>query len=275
VSACTFTNKVERLKLEILSGKVKDSTLQSIQEDISLLPNFVYEDISKQDSLQICRSGLEKATPAELNQMIDDLADMMKNRRERPNSFLELDLADTIASRGYITLGEGGEQIYVEEYRRRVEEKILEIIDSDPVMMAISSGQAVNDLELVSLERRLKIELGADNIQLSQSNIRKAFKLKVNNLLSFVRQLLELEMMPDYDEIVTRNFEEYISQGLFNANQIRFLRAVQGVFLQKRKLELADLYEAPLDNFGDDAVEKWFNEEQVNDLINFTDRFAA
>lgn len=275
VSACTFTNKVERLKLEILSGKVKDRTLQSIQEDISLLPNFVYEDSSKQDSLQICRSGLEKATQAELNQIIDDLADMMKNRRERPNSFLDLDLADTIASRGYITLGEGGEQIYVEEYRRRVEEKILEIIDSDPVMIAISSGQPVNDLELVSLERKLKIELGADNIQLSQSNIRKAFKLKVNSLLSFVRELLELEMIPDYDDIVTRNFEEYISQGLFNGDQIRFLRAVQKVFLQKRKLELADLYEAPLDNFGDDAVEKWFNEEQVNDLINFIDRFAA
>jgi len=38
---------------------------------------------------------------------------------------------------------------------------------------------------------------------------------------------------------------------------------------------VADLYDEPLDRFGEDAVERWFNEEQVCDLMDFVDRFAA
>jgi hypothetical protein len=33
--------------------------------------------------------------------------------------------------------------------------------------------------------------------------------------------------------------------------------------------------EEPLDRFGEDAVERWFSEEQVDELIEFTEQFAA
>ena len=112
-------------------------------------------------------------------------------------------------------------------------------------------------------------------MQLSESNIRKAFNLKVNSLLAFLRELMEIEALPDYQEVVRRNFEEFISQRQFNANQIRFLRAVQNVFLKNRRLEVADLYEEPLDRFGEDAVERWFSEEEVDELIEFTEQYAA
>ena len=39
---------------------------------------------------------------------------------------------------------------------------------------------------------------------------------------------------------------------------IRFLRAVQEVFLNKHSLTEADLYEPPLTVFGDSAVERYF-----------------
>jgi type I site-specific restriction endonuclease len=47
----------------------------------------------------------------------------------------------------------------------------------------------------------------------------------------------------------------------YDAERIRFLRAVQSVFLQKRHLETADLYEPSLDSFGVDAVERLFTKE--------------
>lgn len=121
----------------------------------------------------------------------------------------------------------------------------------------------------------MRRELGGSNIQLSESNIRKAFNLKVTSLLAFLRELLEFEALPDYKDIVERNFEQFITQHQYNANQIRFLRAVQSVFLQKRRLEVADLYDEPLDRFGEDAVERWFTEDEVNELIYFTEQFAA
>ena len=70
-------------------------------------------------------------------------------------------------------------------------------------------------------------------------------------------------------EVLARQPETYIPQHNYNADQIRFLRAVQSVFLQKRHLETADLYERPLDMFGADAVERWFTEKEVEEILNF------
>jgi type I restriction enzyme R subunit len=44
---------------------------------------------------------------------------------------------------------------------------------------------------------------------------------------------------------------------------------VQNVFLQKRRLELADLYDPPLSSFGEDAVERWFSQEEVDEMLAF------
>ena len=33
--------------------------------------------------------------------------------------------------------------------------------------------------------------------------------------------------------------------------------------------------EEPLDRFGEDAVERWFTEEEVDELIEFTESLAA
>ena len=112
-------------------------------------------------------------------------------------------------------------------------------------------------------------------MQLSESNIRKTFNLKVNSLLAFLGELFEIEALPDYQEVVRRNFKQFIQERQFNANQIRFLRAVQNVFLKNRRLEVAELYEEPLDRFGEDAVERWFTENEMDELIEFTEQFAA
>jgi type I restriction enzyme, R subunit len=60
----------------------------------------------------------------------------------------------------------------------------------------------------------------------------------------------------------------------YHADQIHFLCAVQSVFLQKRHLETADLYEPPLDSFGADAVERWFTEKEVEEVVEFANKLA-
>lgn len=42
---------------------------------------------------------------------------------------------------------------------------------------------------------------------------------------------------------------------------------VQSVFLQRRRLVLVDLRRAPLDEFGQDAVERLFALEQVEEVL--------
>jgi hypothetical protein len=52
-----------------------------------------------------------------------------------------------------------------------------------------------------------------------------------------MRELFEIEALPDYQEVVGRYFEDFIAQGQLNTNQIQFLKMVQNVFLNKRQLE--------------------------------------
>ncbi|MEO1148941.1 MAG: type I restriction-modification enzyme R subunit C-terminal domain-containing protein [Cyanobacteria bacterium J06638_22] len=61
----------------------------------------------------------------------------------------------------------------------------------------------------------------------------------------------------------------------YSADQIRFLRAVMAVFLQRRRIEVADLYDEPLDRFGEDAVERLFSEEDIQELVSLFEILAA
>jgi len=242
---------------------------------VGRLPAFVYENEASAEAAQLClRPQLRTATPAELSAVVDQLAGHMRVRGRRPSDFLELDLPDLIDLRGYILLHGGSHPVYVQEYRERVEERILELVATHPTIEAIDRGDPVSDLDLLALERTLRQELGGD-LKLDEENVRKAYGFRVGSLIEFLRRLLELEGIPDYAEIVRRQFEGYIAGQPLNADQTRFLRALQNVFLQKRRLELDDLYEPPLSGFGLDAVERWFTPGQVDDVLALLDRLTV
>ncbi len=276
VEAATFTCKVERLKLQILTDGASQADAASIAEDVGRLPDFVFEDPKRREPARLCLSlALLTATPAELDGVIDALADQMKYRRKVENAFLVLDLPDYVESRGYILLKGGTERVYVEEYRRQVEQRILDLVDSDPTLGKIARGEPVTDLELIGLERLLCRTLGRCELELSAENIRKAYGLKVGSLIEFLRRLLDLEGISDYRDLVRRQFEAFIAARPFNADQIRFLRAVESVFMRKRRLERADLYGPPLTAFGTGAVERWFSEAQVAEVLALAEELAA
>lgn len=271
VAAATFTAKVERLKWQQLTGKSAAATIESIREDVSRLPEFVQQQPERAEAIRRCLSpDIENASPAQLTYIVTALASQMRHRRDQVNPFLQLDLPDFMETRSYIFFYDRGQPVYVDEYRRRVEDKALDVIANHPVIAAIEAGRAVGDDQLLDLERALRRALGGDEIQLTEENIRRAYGVRVDSFMAFARNLLELDGIPDYAEVVGRKFQEFVGRNQFNADQIRFLRAVQSVFLQKRRLALADLYDAPpLRAFGKDAVERFFDEAQRQALLNF------
>ena len=100
----------------------------------------------------------------------------------------------------------------------------------------------------------------------------KTFGVRVGSLTDFLKHVLKLETLPSYEQIVRKAFDAFILEHTYNADQTRFLRTV---FLQKRKLEEADLYEAPFMNFGTNAVEKLFSENEIDEVIELTKKLAA
>ncbi len=255
--------------------------VQTIAEDAAILPDFVANDPKLKPYVQKCiPEELTSASLSDLSNLRDALAPQMKYKR-RLDTFLELDLVDSIAISGYILLTKSGEKMYVAEYRRLVEQRILELVANHPTIKAIQSVGAdgvrpnIDDWQLLELERTLTRELGEGDLEVTPENLKKVFAHTADSFLGLVRQVLDMQYLPDYKDLVARQFETYVTQHNYNADQIRFLRAVQSVFLQKRHLETADLYEPPLDMFGADAVERWFTEKEVEEVVKFVNRMAV
>ena len=278
VPAETFACNVEKLNLLLLKKSPARDAMQSIFEDVSRLPQTVLENPAKAGSVRLATtSDLAEAKPSQLRQLIDDLAEEMKNKR-RLDSFLKIDLPDYIAGRSHVIVGPDKKPIHVEEYRKRVEARILAIAEIHPALVAIREGREPTADELLALERILHRTLEADDVQLTEKTARQAFGVAMDarsGFLGFVRHVLDLDAIPDYAEVVAAEFQEHVARHNYSGDQIRFLRAVQDVFLAKRHLAEADLYEAPLTQFGRNAVERYFTPGEIKEIVALAEHVVA
>ena len=275
VAAETFSHKIERLKLANRRGNDPQHLISLIVEDVARLPDFVVLDEVLYPLVQRCTpNALRQAPTGELGQIAAGLAPQMKYKRREEN-FIILDLPDQIDLSGYILLTKSNDQIYVKEYRRLVEERIMRIIANHPAVNAIAQGDPVDEKQLIALERTLQHDLAEGELEASPHNLRKAYGVKFDSFLDLLRMVLDIDAIPGYEQIVSAQFEQFVTSHNFNADQIRFMVAVKSVFIRKRQLVLADLYQAPLTNFGEDAVDRWFAPDQIQDLLIFTDQLKV
>ena len=94
-----------------------------------------------------------------------------------------------------------------------------------------------------------------------------------DNVFRFILKNLRHE--EDARDVVQSAFEKHIAEHRYGGDQISFLRAVRSVFLSKRTLQAADLYEPPLTQFGRNAADRLFRPDEIEQLIALTDQLAA
>ena len=202
VAAETFANKVERLALKLLAGAPSPDQLESIAEDVSRLPQEVRDRSSKAPSAGLALSAaLASATREQLTELIRELAPEMKNKRRADNPFIAIDLPDFIATAQHVIVMPNGTPVHVEEYRKRIDQRILRTAEEHPALRAIREGRSPTSDELIDLERVLHNELQSPDIKFSEKTARAVYGLKWDNHLGFLgllRHVLALDAIPDY-----------------------------------------------------------------------------
>jgi type I restriction enzyme R subunit len=280
VAAETFTNKIERLALALLKGAPTPEQLSSIAEDVGRLPQEIRERPSKIKSAALALStDLAQASRPQLTEMIRELAPEMKNKRRADNPFVAIDLPDFIATAQHVVVMPNGTQVHVEEYRKRIDQRILRIADEHTALRAVREGRTPTPDQLIDLERILQNELESPDINFSDKAARAVYGLKWDNHVGFLgllRHVLALDAIPDYASVVSHSFEEHITSHQYTGDQIRFLRAVEDIFLSSRRLSESDLYDSPqLRAFGRNAVERLFSPVQREELVRLTEELAV
>ncbi|MBA4312606.1 MAG: type I restriction endonuclease [Chlorobiaceae bacterium] len=264
-----FISKMERCGLAKIQKRDLKTHRDSIREDVGLLPTNLAEVAARRTYVDAILTNVfwENLTLASLDEAKEVLAPLMKYKRDKPSLVIELGLDDIIESRKWVIVQKDSQKIYVDEYRKKVEAKILEITHKHPMITKLKAGEKVEVNDLINLEATLETELGTDEISLDDENMLKAFGVRVGSFVDFLKHVLKIEALPSFETIIQKAFDAFILEHNYNADQSRFLRVVQSVFLQRRKLEAADLYEEPFTNFGVNAVEKLFGEEDVKELV--------
>jgi type I restriction enzyme, R subunit len=272
-----FISKLEKCGLLHLQKRDASAVIESIKEDISLLPTNlgqVKEHLTHINDI-LSNTFWNNVSISQIDEKKEILAPIMKYKRERPSLIFELGLDDYIEARKWVIIRKDNQKVYVEEYRKKIEDRILKLAADNPVITKLKSGEVVPVEDLIKLEKTLEEDLRSDDISLDEENMLKAFGLRLGNFVDFLKHILNIEQLPTYEAIVRKSFDAFILEHNYNADQSRFLRAVQNFFIQHHKLDTADLYEPPFTNFGVNAVEKLFTEIEVKELVELTNNLVA
>lgn len=265
-----FISKIERCGLALLKGQELTTHVEALREDASLLPTSLPQ-VAAQRRHRDALLGAEfwqRPTLTRLDEVRDHLAPLMRHRDRRPSLVVELGLDDLIDSRRWVVTEPGGPRLMVEDYRTRVEARVRYLAQEHPTIQRLQAGEPVTLADLAALEQTLQQELASpEKLGLTLDNVRKTFGVQTSSLTDLLRHLLGLQHLTSFEDLVRQSFDAFISAHGYSAEQTRFLRTVQQVLLTTRHLHAADLYEPPFSNFGLNAVEKLFSQQDIEELL--------
>jgi type I restriction enzyme R subunit len=265
--AYRFDLLLTRLQVELLKGGPNAPRVQDlkgrVEEAIELLGKNLQPVKAKADSIKKVRDkGFWRAVEVpHLEGLRSELRSVMKYQqlptttRVAPQVFDVTD--DGHVANAYVPKLEGLDLV---EYRTRVEKVLREHFASNPVLLRIRAGHAVQDTELEDLAR---LVLSVDDKANVTHLVGHDPKVR-RSLLSVFRGLVGLDA-----DAVEKAFTAFVHQHRrLSSQQLRFLQVLQNYIAQNGGIELDRLYEPPFTTLHAESVDGLFNrKEDVDDLL--------
>jgi len=254
--------------------EVFETIKNNILNRISLLPlsvNIVAKEI---DLIQQVSSSQwwTDLTDEKFRNLVKRIAPLMKYQRKVKPEIVKLDLKDLVMTKEWIEFGPEHERVSTSAYRERIEAYIKQLVDDNPVLQKIKTGNEVSDSEIKELANLLSRQ----DPYITLQHLRKAYDHKTARFIQFMRHILGLEKLESWSKTVTAAFDEFIAQhNTFSALQIRFIQTLRTFILQTGKVRKADLIEAPFTQIHPQGIRGIFPPELIEEIIYFTEKLAA
>jgi type I restriction enzyme R subunit len=207
--------------------------------------------------------------PARIAQLQETFAPLMRYRKSKGGTLIELNLPDDIATRRWIIYGPTGEGAFVETYREQVEAAIRRLADQLPALAKLKRGEALDDADLAAIEETLN----QADLFITEDTLRLAYRQPAAHMPEFLRHILGLGHLPSWEERINADFDRFIADhGFLRASQINFLRAIHAAVLRHARLNRDTLAEPPLSRVGN--VAQLFQPEEIEEIIAFANRLV-
>lgn len=270
----SFLLKCEKLELALLTEneKVRRELEESIRSDIRALPLTLNVVRKKEKEILRASSGSfwTKISSADVSFLKAEIAPLMKYKEEKRQNVITFDLDDQVIERKWIEFGPHGEGAYVKEYRDKVERHIRELASRDETLRKLKQDIPVTEEDIEKLEEKLN----SPELYITERLLKETYDQPGGTFKQLILHVLDKFKFPSRDEAIAESFETFIHEkNYFAADQIRFLRIVKNVFLEKsrrrQKLTLEDLYQGPFETLGIDAADRLFKKEELEEIVEF------
>jgi len=266
LSDAMFTLKCEQYVLAYLQNNEKEMqrAMEMIAEYAESLPMTLNDVKAKKEIIDMVtrQDFWDGASTEDLFKIRDELSGLMQYKQPNPTPQIVIDMGDVVKQRTLLEYGPNLQEEYIDTYQTKVEKKIKELADSEPVIKKLKKDEALTQADLEQLEKTLN----APDLYITEKNLKKIYDENRGTLVEFVKKILGLYEFPDPKQKIKEAFSTFvIEKNYLNANQVNFVRTLATVFSSKKHVEIDDFFNPPFTNIG--APTSLFKKEELEEMV--------
>lgn len=240
-----FLNWVSELILHLNPVKERAATLKKVKDPEFWNTVSVVELEEVRKELRGIMHHRQKDTATSFPPKVIDITDGGEELIHRSSSIREIDAS---------------------VYRKRVEEALRSLFNTNPTLQKIRSGQPVSEADLDALNSLIL----AQHPGLSLDTLNEFYAETATPLDIIIRSLIGME-----PAVVKKRFTDFVQRyPQLTANQTLFLNLLQNHIAKYGSIEIERLYEAPFTSINSEGIDGVFTDEpQVNELMKIIGTF--
>lgn len=265
VSLAKLSKEEEKFKV------LKDSIIEEIGE----LPLSVYI-VTKEEKL-IRQSQTNHfwsiITEAQFDELILKISPLMRFREVIvPLGPAKFNFKDLVSEKEYVEFGPQHEALSIAKYRELVEQKVNELVSSNPLLQKLKEGKEISPSEA----EQLADELHNEHPHITIDLLRRAYNHRKAQFVQFIKHILGIENLESFNETVSKAFDEFISKHSYlTSRQLQFMDLLRNFILEKGELQKRNLIESPFTLIHPQGIRGIFNPAEIEEILTFTQKIIA
>lgn len=275
--AMRFEKDIVEVSLAKLSDeKEKFETLKdSIVEEIAELPLSVNIIAKEEELIRQSQTNHYWATITDekLDVLIQKIVPLMRFREAIvPLGPAKFNFKDLVSEKEYVEFGPQHEALSIAKYRELVEQKIYELVLSNPLLQKIKEGKEITATEAEQLAEELHNEHPHITIDL----LRRVYNHRKAQFVQFIKHILGIEILESFPETVSKAFDDFISKHTYlSSRQLQFMDLLRNYILEKGDLQKRNLIESPFTLIHPHGIRGVFSTTEIEEILIFTEKLTA
>lgn len=275
--AMRFEKDIVEVSLAKLSDeKEKFETLKdSIVEEIAELPLSVNIVAKEEELIRQSQTNHYWSIISEKNfdNLITKIAPLMKFREAIvPLGPAKFNFKDLVSEKEYVEFGPQHEALSIAKYRELVEQKVNELVSSNPLLQKLKEGKEITASEAEQLAEELHNEHPHITIDL----LRRVYNHRKAQFVQFIKHILGIEILESFNETVSKAFDDFIAKHSYlSSRQLQFMDLLRNFILEKGELQKRNLIESPFTLIHPQGIRGVFNPAEIDEILLFTEKLIA